>query len=55
MGRSGLFPARFPGECENCGDSFDEAELIGYAEDMLMCEICHECEEESEIGHFDFE
>lgn len=38
---SQLFPARYPGECTECGDLFDEGDWIAYLDDEIVCELCY--------------
>ena len=35
-----IFPAAFPGRCNNCGDHFDTDDPIGYLNNEIACEIC---------------
>lgn len=34
------FSARFPGECHQCFEPFEEGDEIGYVDDQICCEIC---------------
>lgn len=43
----GTFPARYSGTCSNCDEEIEEGDLIGYVEDVVVCEECFDADAES--------